>query len=482
MADVPLRRINDHLYEIPPTGGMLVPGRIYASDALMESSRNDESLQQVMNVAHLPGIVGASLAMPDFHWGYGFPIGGVAAFDAEKGVVSPGGVGYDINCGVRLVRTNLMLDDVKDRIRDIARQIFRDIPAGVGSDGTIKVKDRPEGARLVTEGARWAVERGYGSPDDLLHIEEGGRLAGADPEAVPARAWERGLPQVGSLGSGNHFIELQVVEEVFRPEVASRLGLDRGTIAFAIHSGSRGFGHQVCEESLAAMVRASAKYGIPLPDRQLCCAPLGSPEAARYLGAMFAAANFAFANRQVMKGVAERALARATGRSADDLGARLVYDVCHNIAKFETHEVDGVARKLCVHRKGATRALPPGDPLIPEAYRDLGQPVLVPGDMGRASFLLVGKARAAKETFASTCHGAGRRHSRTAMKRMLKGRDLVREMLEKHGVVVMAHSRDGIIEEMPEAYKNVTEVVDVMEKAGISDKVVRLRPLACIKG
>ncbi|HTF57277.1 MAG TPA: RtcB family protein [Planctomycetota bacterium] len=482
MADVPLRQINDHLYEIPPTGGMLVPGRIYASASLMDSSRNDESLQQVMNVAHLPGIVGASLAMPDFHWGYGFPIGGVAAFDAEKGIVSPGGVGYDINCGVRLVRTNLTLDDVKDGIRDITRQIFRDIPAGVGSDGTIKVKDRAEGARLVTEGARWAVERGYGSSEDLLHIEEGGRLEGADPEAVPHRAWERGLSQVGSLGSGNHFLEIQVVEEVFRPEVATRLGLERGTVAMAIHSGSRGFGHQVCEESLAAMVRASAKYGIRLPDRQLCCAPLGSPEAARYLGAMFAAANFAFANRQVMQGVAQRALSRATGRSADDLGARPVYDVCHNIAKFETHEVDGVARKLCVHRKGATRALPPGHPLIPEAYRDLGQPVLVPGDMGRASFLLVGKARAAKETFASTCHGAGRRHSRTAMKRMLKGRDLVREMLEKHGVVVMAHSRDGIIEEMPEAYKNVTEVVDVMERAGISDKVVRLRPIACIKG
>jgi tRNA-splicing ligase RtcB len=479
---VDLRRLNDHLYEIPPTGAMRVPGRIYASADLMDLAKSDESLQQVMNVAQLPGIVGASLAMPDFHWGYGFPIGGVAAFDAETGVVSPGGVGYDINCGVRIFRTSLTHADLKDRVRDVTRQIFRDVPAGVGADGTVRIADRVEGARLVTGGAPWAVERGYGSPEDLLHIEEGGCLAGADPDAVPPRAWERGLPQVGSLGSGNHFLELQVVEEVFRPNVAKRFGLEQGTVTVAIHSGSRGFGHQICEESLAAMVRAAAKYGIRLPDRQLCCAPLGSPEANRYFGAMFAAANFAFANRQVMKGIAERALARATGRTVQELDTRLVYDVCHNIAKFETHEVDGKPRKLCVHRKGATRALPPGHPLIPDAYRDLGQPVFVPGDMGRASYLLIGNARASKETFASTCHGAGRRHSRSAMKRMLQGRDLQREMLEKHGVVVMAHSRDGIVEEMPEAYKNVTDVVDVMERAGISDKVVRLKPIACIKG
>jgi len=482
MAEVPLRRLSDVVYEIPQTGAMRVPGRIYASPELMESAKHDESLVQVMNVAHLPGIVGASLAMPDFHWGYGFPIGGVAAFDAKSGVVSPGGVGYDINCGVRLLRTDLKLADVKEGIRDIARQIFRDVPAGVGRDGTVKTPSRAEGERLVVEGARWAIERGYGAEEDLARIEEGGRIEGAKPEAVPARAWERGLNQIGSLGSGNHFLEIQVVEEVFLPEVAARLGLDAGTIAVAIHSGSRGFGHQICEESLAGMVRAAARYGIPLPDRQLCCAPLGSPEADRYLAAMAAAANFAFVNRQVMAGVVAKALARATGRSAPDLGCRLVYDVCHNIAKFEDHEVDGVTRRLCIHRKGATRALPPGHPLVPEAYRDLGQPVLVPGDMGRASFLLVGNARASRATFASTCHGAGRRHSRSAMKRMLRGRDLEKEMLQKHGVVVMAHSRDGIIEEMPEAYKDVTEVVDVMERAGISDKVVRLRPLACIKG
>jgi tRNA-splicing ligase RtcB len=482
MSDVPLRRLSDVLYEIPQIGEMRVPGRIYASPELMESAKQDESLRQVMNVAHLPGIVVASLAMPDFHWGYGFPIGGVAAFDLKDGVVSPGGVGYDINCGVRLLRTGLALDDVKEGIRDLARQIFRDVPAGVGRDGAAQVPSRAEGERLVVEGARWAVERGYGSEEDLSRIEEGGRIEGARPDAVPARAWERGLSQIGSLGSGNHFLEIQVVEEVFLPEVAKRLGLEAGTIAVAIHSGSRGFGHQICEESLTAMVRAAARYGISLPDRQLCCAPLGSPEADRYLAAMAAAANFAFVNRQVMAGVVGKALARATGRSPADLAIRLVYDVCHNIAKFETHEVDGVDRKLCVHRKGATRALPPGHPLVPEAYRDLGQPVLVPGDMGRASFVLVGNARASKATFASTCHGAGRRHSRAAMKRMLRGRDLEREMREKHGVVVMAHSRDGIVEEMPEAYKDVTEVVEVMERAGISDKVVRLRPLACIKG
>ncbi|MBI4565862.1 MAG: RtcB family protein [Planctomycetes bacterium] len=482
METVALHRLSDCVVEIPKTGAMRVPGRIYATADIMESEGQDESLKQVMNVACLPGIVGFSLAMPDFHWGYGFPIGGVAAFDAEDGVVSPGGVGYDINCGVRLMRTNLTHGDVRGRLRDIVRQIFRDIPAGVGGGGSITTPSRREADDLLTRGAAWAVERGFGAEDDLQHIEEGGRLEGADPGAVPPRSYERGLKQIGSLGSGNHFLELQIVDEVYRPEIARRFGLERETLAVAIHSGSRGFGHQTCEEFLSVMLRASRAYGIDLPDRQLCCAPLSSPEAKRYLGAMFAAANFAFVNRQVMKGVAERALARATGRSLEDLGMRLIYDVCHNIAKFETHEVDGRPRRLCLHRKGATRALPPEHPLIPPGYRDLGQPVLVPGDMGRASFLLIGNARASKDTFASTCHGAGRRRSRSAMKRALRGRDLYREMEEKYNVLVMAHSRDGVAEEMPDAYKDVTAVVDVMERAGISDKVARLRPIACIKG
>lgn len=479
---IPFRRLNDHLVEIPRHGRMRVPGRVYASEELLGEAKQDESLQQVANVASLPGIVGASLAMPDFHWGYGFPIGGVAAFDADEGIVSPGGVGYDINCGIRLVRSNLKLADVADKIRDLAKQVFRDVPAGVGGEGSVRRPTREEANDLLTKGAKWAVERGFGSADDLTHIEEGGALPGADPDAVPPRAFERGLPQIGSLGSGNHFLEIQTVEEIYLPKVAERFGLERGTIVLAIHSGSRGFGHQTCEDYLGVMLRASGKYGIELPDRQLCGAPLTSPEAKRYLGAMAAAANYAFVNRQVMKGVAEQSFAKATGRTTRDLDMRLIYDVCHNIAKFETHEVDGKPRRLCVHRKGATRALPPGHPLVPEAYRDLGQPVLVPGDMGRASFLLIGNARASKDTFASTCHGAGRRHSRNEMKRRMAGQDLYKIMEERHGVIVLGHSREGVAEEMPEAYKNVTEVVDVMERAGISDKVVRLRPLACIKG
>ncbi len=482
MSPVPLNRLNDYSVEIPRHGAMRVPGRVYASEQLMTGGRQDDALQQVVNVATLPGIVGASLAMPDFHWGYGFPIGGVAAFDAQEGLVSPGGVGYDINCGVRLLRTDLQLADVADRIEAVAKQVFRDVPAGVGREGPIKIPTRLDAERLLTKGAAWAVEEGYGSADDLAHIEEGGCLPGANPGAVPPRAYERGLPQIGSLGSGNHFLEIQVVEEVYLPKVADRLGLAKGSIALAIHSGSRGFGHQVCEDHLGMMVAASRKYGLELPDRQLCGAPLVSPEGRAYLGAMAAAANFAFVNRQVMQHLAGRAVARATGRTAERLGLRLVYDVCHNIAKFERHVVDGVERELCVHRKGATRALPPGHPLVPAAYRDLGQPVLVPGDMGRASFLLVGNARASGATFASTCHGAGRNHSRTEMKKRMAGRDLYREMRERHGVLVLGHSREGVAEEMPEAYKDVTQVVDVMERAGISDKVVRLRPLACIKG
>jgi tRNA-splicing ligase RtcB len=479
---IDLVRLSDSAVEIPKTGAMRVPGRIYASESLLEPAKLDEAVQQVRNVAHLPGIVKHSLAMPDFHWGYGFPIGGVAAFDAEEGVVSPGGVGYDINCGVRLVRSDLTLDEVRPKLRDIVNQVFRDIPAGVGQGGAIRTPSKEEGRRMSVMGARWAVEQGFGTDRDLDLIEEGGCLKGADPDAVSARAWERGLSQLGTLGSGNHFLELQVVEAVYRPDVAERLGLALNGIVFAVHSGSRGFGYQVCDDSIGVMMKAAGKYGIHLPDRQLCCAPLSSPEAKRYLGAMCAAANFAFANRQIMMALAQRAIARVIGRGPDHLGFRLIYDLCHNIAKFEEHDVDGVLRRLCVHRKGATRALPPGHPLVPKAYADLGQPVFVPGDMGRASFLLIGNARASKETFASTCHGAGRKHSRGAMKKMMGGRDLFKLLEEKYGVIVRGHSRDGVAEEMPDAYKDAAEVVNVMEHAGISDKVVRLKPLACIKG
>ena len=473
-----LRQIKPYLYEIPPTGGMRVPGRIYATKALMESQKADEAVQQVRNVAHLPGIVDYALAMPDFHWGYGFPIGGVAAFDPAEGVVSPGGVGYDINCGVRLIRTSLTKADVLPKLRDVVRNLFHAIPAGVGSDGAIPTPDRAEAVDLVTRGAAWAVDRGYGTPEDLDHIEDGGRYPGADPKAASDRAFARGMPQVGTLGSGNHFLEIQVVDEIYRKDAADRLGLALGTVCFSIHSGSRGFGYQVCDDSLKTMQRASRDQGISLPDRQLCCARLGTPEAERYLAAMACAANFAWVNRQVMTALARRVLARTLGRSEAELEARLVYDVCHNIAKFEEHG----GRRLCVHRKGATRAFGPGHPLLAPAYRDLGQPTFIPGDMGRASFLLIGRPGAMTETFGSTCHGAGRAHSRTEMKRRTAGRNLYKELEEGHGVLVMGHGRDSVAEEMPEAYKDASLVVDVMEQAGVTDKVVRLRPIGCIKG
>ncbi|MBI2899398.1 MAG: RtcB family protein [Planctomycetes bacterium] len=473
-----LRQIQPYLFEIPKTGGMLVPGRIYATPALMESQKQDESIDQVRNVAHLPGIVKYSMAMPDFHWGYGFPIGGVAAFDAEEGVIAPGGIGYDVNCGVRLVRTGLALDDVRPQLREIVHATFRAVPAGVGSEGAIPTPKGDEPRKIVTEGARWAVEHGYGVPADLDRIEDGGRYPGADPAVVSDRAFARGMRQVGTLGSGNHFLEFQVVDEVYRREIADRLGLREGGFVFSVHSGSRGFGYQVCEDSLKTMLRACEKYGIALPDRQLCCAPLRSDEAKRYVAAMACAANFAWVNRQVMTAIVRRVLARTLGLSEEALGADLVYDVCHNIAKFEEHEGVG---KVCVHRKGATRAFGPGHPALAPLFRETGQPTFIPGDMGRASFLLVGKPGGMRETFGSTCHGAGRLHSRNAMKRMMRGHDLFKE-LEARGVLVMAHGRDSVAEEMPEAYKDAGLVVDVMERAGVSDKVARLRPVACIKG
>jgi tRNA-splicing ligase RtcB len=472
-----LKQIAPYLYEIPKTGAMRVPGRIYATAELMESQKSDEAIQQVRNVAHLPGIVNYALAMPDFHWGYGFPIGGVAAFEPDEGVISPGGVGYDINCGIRIVRTSLTREDIGPKLRDLVKNLFRAIPAGVGSEGAIKTPRGEDAIQLVTQGAKWAVYHGHGTPEDLDHIEDGGLYPDADPKAVSDRAFSRGMPQVGTLGSGNHFLEIQVVDQIYRQDVADRFDLRCGTVCFSIHSGSRGFGYQVCDDFLKTMMKASRDYGIELADRQLCCAPLRSPEAKRYLGAMACAANFAWVNRQVMTSITRSVFARTLGITEESLGARLIYDVCHNIAKFEEHG----GRRLCVHRKGATRAFGPGHPLLPPAYRDLGQPTFIPGDMGRASFLLIGKEGSMRETFGSTCHGAGRAHSRGAMKRMMQGHDLFRE-LEDRGVIVMAHGRDSVAEEMPEAYKDASLVVDVMEQAGVTDKVARLRPIGCIKG
>jgi tRNA-splicing ligase RtcB len=460
---------------------MNVPGIVYADDRQMETLRDDPSLQQVMNVACLPGIVRASYAMPDIHWGYGFPIGGVAAFDPDDGVVSPGGVGYDINCGVRLLRSHVRADEASGRMRELVEALFRSIPTGVGSHRKDFKVTVPEEKRLLTQGAGWAVKQGFGEPDDLLHIEEGGALQGADPSEVSERARERGRTQLGTLGSGNHFVEVQRVAEIHDAPAARALGLEAGTLTVSIHTGSRGLGYQVCDDFLQVMLRASRRYGIDLPDPQLCCAPLASEEARRYLGAMAAAANFAFGNRQLLTHFVRRAFEETFARGPRDLGLGVVYDVCHNIAKFERHVVDGRERRLCVHRKGATRAFPPHHPQTPAAYREIGQPVLIPGDMGRASWVLLGTVRGYEETFGSSCHGAGRVMSRHAAKKAARGRSIAREMADR-GIVVRSDGRETLAEEMPEAYKDVTDVVNVVHAAGLSRKVAKLVPVGVIKG
>jgi tRNA-splicing ligase RtcB len=478
-----VERITPYQWRIPPDArpGMRVPGIVYADEELMAGIRRDGSLEQVANAAALPGIVKASLAMPDIHQGYGLPVGGVVATDLAGGVVSPGGVGYDINCGVRLLRTHLTRETLAPRLTALMDALAHAIPAGVGSTGRIKLSPRDERRGPVLRGAGWAIEHGYGEADDLARIESHGALPGADPEALSTKAYERGRGQVGTLGSGNHFLEVQVVEEVRLPEAAAALGLEPGRVTVMIHTGSRGLGHQVCTDALATMQGAMRRHGITLPDRQLACAPVDSPEAQAYLGGMRAAANFAFANRQVLAHFARETFERVLGVSPRDLGWRLVYDVAHNIAKEEEHEVDGQRRRLLVHRKGASRAFPPGHPELPEAYRALGQPVLIPGDMGRYSYVLVGTAGSMRETFGSTCHGAGRVLSRTAAVKAARGRSIADE-LRARGIVARASGRESLAEEMSEAYKDVTRVVDVVEQAGLSRIVARLRPLGVVKG
>ena len=478
-ARVTVEQVDSFRWRVPRAGGMRTDGLIFADAELMHDLEGDQCIQQVINVAHLPGIVGPSIAMPDIHWGYGFPIGGVAAFDEHEGVVSPGGVGYDINCGVRLLRTPLVVDQARPGLRQLADTLYRQIPSGVGasrSDVRLSVKELD---RVLARGAEWAVAEGYGTERDLECIEAGGRLDG-DPDAVSHHARERGKNQLGTVGSGNHFVEVGYVSEVYDQTAAQRLGLLPNTVTVFIHSGSRGLGYQVCDDYLDRMVRAAAKYGIELPDQQLCCAPLTSPEAKAYLGAMNAAANYAFANRQLMSHYVRRSLAEVFGPGVSD-ATDLVYDVCHNIAKFETHQVAGEQRRLCVHRKGATRAFPPGHPELHPRFRDIGQPVLIPGDMGRYSFVLVGTPGAFTETFGSTCHGAGRRMSRHQAKKLARPRNIPKE-LEERGILVRAASRATVDEEIPEAYKDVARVVDVVHAAGIGRKVVKLTPLAVIKG
>jgi len=479
----PLEQVDSCCYRIPKSyrSDMRVDGLIFASETLLDAIRKDQAAEQVANVATLPGIQSASFAMPDIHWGYGFCIGGVCATDpAEGGVISPGGVGYDINCGVRLVKTNLFLDDVKYRIRDLIKGLFYTIPAGAGRSGKYKF-DSTETRRLMTQGPRFVVDRDLGVPRDLDHTEANGRIDDADPQEVSDHAVKRGSEQCGTLGSGNHFLEVQVVDSVFDADVAKVFGLELNQVCVMIHSGSRGLGYQVCDDALAQFRNCPQKYGITLPDRQLACAPAESPEGKKYIGAMRAAANYGFCNRQLLMQQAREVFAKELGRTWEDLGMELLYDVAHNIAKFEEHTVDGKKKKVWVHRKGATRAFPAGHSEVPEAFRSVGQPVIIPGDMGRASWVLVGAQGSMDRTFGSTCHGAGRAMSRTAARKNVSDRKIEKE-LEARGVIAMASSRNGLTEEQPNAYKNVDHVVNVVHEANLSRKVARMRPIGVIKG
>jgi tRNA-splicing ligase RtcB len=479
----PLERVNECCWRIPKSykRGMRVDGLIFSNEHLIDQIRKDQAPDQVANVAFLPGIQYASLAMPDIHWGYGFCIGGVCATDPnEGGVISPGGVGYDINCGVRLMRSDLFYQDVKPRIRQLVEELFRRVPTGVGKSGTYRFNEK-ELRNLLAEGSRYVIERGMGTPRDLEFTEAGGKLTGADPNEVSDRAISRGTNQCGTLGSGNHFLEVQVVDHVFDEEAAGVLGLEKDLVCIMIHSGSRGLGYQVCDDALAMLRKVPDRYGIELPDRQLACAPVDSMEGKRYIGAMRAAANFAWCNRQLLMHQARQVFATVFSQSWQDLHMNLVYDVCHNIAKFEEHDTGGKRRKLWVHRKGATRAFPPEHPEIPAVYRKVGQPVIIPGDMGRASWVLVGQPGSMAHTFGTTCHGAGRAMSRTAAVKEAAGRRIDKE-LEARGVIARAQSHRGLAEEQPKAYKNVDDVVDVVHRAGLSRKVARMRPIGVIKG
>jgi len=479
----PLERLDACRWRIPKSykAGMRVDGLIYADDALIAAIKQDQSPEQVANVAMLPGIVKYSLAMPDIHWGYGFCIGGVAATDPEQGgVISPGGVGYDINCGVRLIRTNVTLKNAQPEMERLVNELFNTVPCGVGRGGVVKFK-KAELCKLMAEGSRYVVKRGFGWDSDVEATEAHGCIADAEPDLLSDRALDRGSDQCGTLGSGNHFMEVQVVERIDDAAAAAAMGLVEGNLTVMIHSGSRGLGYQVCEDALKELQDVPRKYGIDLPDKQLVCAPVHSREGQKYLGAMRAAANFAWCNRQIMTHLAREAFRNIFGLPAERLGMNLVYDVAHNIAKMEPYEVDGRICQLCVHRKGATRAFPPGHPELPDRYKHLGQPVLVPGDMGRASYVLVGQQGSMEHTFGSSCHGAGRRMSRGAAIRAAKGRSIQRELADR-GVIARARGRTGLDEEQPDAYKDVNQVVDVLHNAGISRRVARLRPVGVIKG
>lgn len=476
-----IEQLDAYRWRLPKTDCMNADGLVYADEELFKDLRNDAALAQVANVACLPGIVGASMAMPDCHYGYGFPIGGVAAFDAEEGIISPGGVGYDINCGVRLIRSDLTVAEVRAHLQNLASAINAAIPAGAGEKGPLRLSS-DQLSEVLVQGPSWVVKQGYGVPEDIEHTEDGGQIPGADPGALSQRAYTRGAPQLATLGGGNHFLEIQAVDTIYDERLAREFGIDDvGQVTVMIHCGSRGLGHQVCEDALDSMAAAARKYGIDLPDKQLACAPVASPEAQHYLAGMAAAANYAWANRQAIMYYVREAFEQVLGRGWQKLGLRLVWDVAHNVAKLEEHLVGGRSRRLCVHRKGATRSFAPGRPELPGLFRQTGQPVLVPGDMGSASYLLVGTAEAMAQTWGSTCHGAGRVLSRSAaIKKHPSGQ--VRRELEAQGIVVRASGRDTLAEEAPDAYKDVDRVVEVCHQAGLSRKVARLRPLAVVKG
>ena len=477
-----VNKIDDYRWEIPQSykQGMSVPGLIFASESML-SHIWEHVFQQVANVAFLPGIVGRSLAMPDIHWGYGFPIGGVAATRIKDGVVSPGGVGFDINCGVRLLRTNLTEEEVRPKIEQLIAELFTNIPSGLGSKGKMRV-NKKELDEVLTKGSRWVIEKGYGEAEDIVVTEEEGCMKGANPDKVSSKAKKRGIPQLGTLGSGNHFLEVEVVDEIYDSDAATAMGIsDIGQVLVLIHTGSRGFGHQVCSDYVALLGEAVKKYGINLPDRQLACAPVKSPEGRDYLAAMACAANYAWTNRQCIAHWARESFVKVFGKSLRELGMEQIYDVAHNIAKIEEYPIGGKKETLCVHRKGATRAFPAGHPDIPNIYKNIGQPVLIPGDMGRCSYIALGTETAMKESFGSTCHGAGRVQSRAAAKRSLRGADVARTLAAR-GITVKAGSIDSLAEEASEAYKDVTEVVDITHKAGISRKVARAIPIGVIKG
>ncbi len=473
-----LIKISDWIWEIPVTfrSDMRVPARIFASEEMLRRVEKDHSIEQLVNVATLPGVVKTVMVMPDVHEGYGFPIGGIAATLHPDGVISPGGIGYDINCGVRLIRTPLKFTDAEPRLEELTQKLYQLIPSGVGKDGNIRPgKDFD---RVLKKGARWAVENGLGFKEDLRHTESGGCLPDADPDCVSDRAKERGRNQIGTIGAGNHFVEVDRVDKIYDESHARAYGLAQGDVVVLIHTGSRGLGHQVATDSIKEMIRSMAGYGIRVPDRELACAPFSSPEGTKYFRAMSAAANFAWANRQAVTHAVRGAFKKVFG--SDD-GLDVLYDVAHNIAKLETHNVNGSDQLLIVHRKGATRAYGPGHPELPEEFHSSGQPVLIPGSMGTASYVLAGTVGGMEESFGSTCHGAGRAMSRTQAKREVQGRTLLDD-LKSRGIHIQAGSLSGIAEEAPAAYKDVHEVVNVVDQAGIAKRVARLRPIAVIKG